>query len=84
MANCQLSIIDLLAGIPPARVQAIDLLQQFYGGDQPATITEIIERGANIEAAIKEAVDLSDRSQQAVRRCLNLKPVSTPKAPIGF
>jgi PRTRC genetic system protein C len=76
-------IITLLLSIPPARVPAIDLLHQFYG-EASATMEQIIARGPEIEQAFDQADALARRSNEALDRCLRLKPVSAPKVPLGF
>jgi hypothetical protein len=77
-------IIALLLSIPPAPVLAIALLHEVLQGEKPATLEEIIRRGPEVEAAIRQADDLAYRSNEAVERCLKLKPVSAPRPPLGF
>lgn len=75
--------IAALLAIPEKPVPGVDLLHRLYAS-KPATVDEILAVAPEVEAAIKEADGLRDRTEKAVRRCLELKPSAAPTVPTGF
>jgi hypothetical protein len=75
--------IAALLAIPPRPVPGCDLLARLYA-EAPATVDELLEVGYEIEDQIGEAEALARRSEEATRRCLELKPVPAPQIPTGF
>ena len=72
-----------LLAIPERPVPGVALLHRLYA-QTPATVDDILAAALEIEAAINEADALARRAEKAVKRCLDLKPVSAPRTPSGF
>lgn len=75
--------IAALLSIPPKPLPGCDLLARLYA-EAPANVDDLLAVGPEIEEEIQKANKLAYKSQEATRRCLELKPVSAPQAPLGF
>lgn len=76
------AIVALLT-IPEKPLPGCDLLARLYE-DGPASVDELLAVNWEIQDQIGEAEALARRSSEATQRCLELKPVPAPKAPLGF
>lgn len=75
--------IAALLAIAPRPIPGAALLAGLYA-EAPAGVEELLEMQYDIQDQLGEARALASRSESAIRRCLELKPVSAPKAPLGF
>lgn len=75
--------VAALLSCPARPVPGAALLARLYLGSEPG-VNELLELQPDIEMALNQANRLAYQSEQVVKRCLALKPVSTPKPPTGF
>lgn len=75
--------VAALLACPARPVPGAALLARLHEAGVP-TIDEMLELQPEIEEAVSQADRLAYQSEQAVKRCLALKPVSTPQPPTGF
>lgn len=75
-------IIAALLTLPARPIPGAALLARLH--ETVPTEEELLEAGPEIERELNRANQLAQRSKKAVDRCLQLKPVSTPKPPHGF
>lgn len=76
-------IATRLVQVAPAQLEATRLARQLLAGD-PLTPQQIIAQAGPIEAALKQLEPFARKSQEALRRCLDLRPVPHPRVPLGF
>jgi PRTRC genetic system protein C len=72
-----------LGQVPPARLEAARLARELITGE-PLTPEQIIAQAGPIEAALKQLEPFAQKSQEVLRRCLDLQPVPHPRVPLGF
>jgi PRTRC genetic system protein C len=76
-------IVTRLGQLEPAQLAATRLAHQLLTGEPP-TPEQIIAQAGPIEAALKQLEPFAKKSQEALRRCLDLQPVPHPRVPLGF
>lgn len=76
-------LILALLSCPARPIPGADLLARLYASG-PASVDDLLAVGPEIEAEIEAANSLAYRSEQAVKRCLQLKSVPAPQPPPGF
>jgi PRTRC genetic system protein C len=72
-----------LAQVEPAQLEATRLARKLLTGEPP-TPEQIIAQAGPIEAALKQLEPFVQKSQEVLRRCLDLQPVPHPRVPLGF
>jgi PRTRC genetic system protein C len=72
-----------LIRLNPAQLAATRLARELLTGD-PLTPEQIIAQAGPIEAALQQLEPFAKKSQEALRRCLDLQPVAHPRVPLGF
>lgn len=78
------AIIAALLSVPPSCPDAFGLLAELMTDQEKLTVDVLILESAEIQAAENDLLGLAQRSKMAVERCLKLKPVPSPVAPVGF
>jgi PRTRC genetic system protein C len=76
-------LVTRLRQLNPAQLAAARLARQLLTGEPP-TPEQIIARAGPIEAALQQLEPFTQKSQEALRRCLDLQPVPHPRVPLGF
>jgi PRTRC genetic system protein C len=71
-----------LEAVPPYD----DLLAELTAalGTEPLTLAAVLDAHQSLQAQANRVFDLAGRTEQVVRRCLDLPPCSTNVAPLGF
>jgi hypothetical protein len=79
-------ITQALAGLPPARLAAVELTQRLIAVQAADKLdaARLLALAPEVEAALRQAERVSTLSQQLVSRCLALKPAPAGKVPLGF
>lgn len=69
-------LINLILDLPPAKISAITLLDEFLKSGNPPDPANLVLMLDEIGWAIVRANQISDTSRQIVERCLELQPIS--------
>ena len=76
-------LVTRLIQLNPAQLAATRLARRLLTGEPP-TPEQIIAQAGPIEAALKQLEPFAQKSQEALRRCLDLQPAPHPRVPLGF
>lgn len=76
-------VVNALLSIQPADLAGIETLQRLASGEI-ATAADLLAIQSEIEQAEEQMAGLAKRSQEVVKRCLQLTAQPSPRLPSGF
>ena len=79
-------LTDMLLSVPNEPILALKLMATMVGMENEGELNGLVllDFAPDIEKAIVEIGDLSDRSERITRQCLEIKPKPSHRVPIGF